>query len=77
MNFNEKHNKIKDKKFLKRNTFKPSKFMNLQLKTKNSEESNPEFNQIKELLSSSFDENDFDDVLNSDKRKFCEYFSLY
>ena len=49
--------------------------MKLNLKTKNSEETNPEFDQIKELLSSSFDENDFDDVLNSDKRKFCEYFS--
>ena len=42
MNSNEKHNTIKnDKKYLKRNTAKSSKFMKLLLKKKNYEESNP------------------------------------
>ena len=41
-------------------------------KKENKENSNEE--KIKELLSVSFDETDFDDVLDKEKRKFCEYF---
>ena len=29
---------------------------------------------IEEYLSDSFQENDFDDVIDKDKRSFCEYF---
>jgi hypothetical protein len=73
INFDENHDYLKGRKSSKINSFKPNK--SIKLDVKNSEESNPEYNKIKELLSQSFDENDFDDVLNSDKRKFCEYFS--
>ena len=38
------------------------------------EESNENLATIKELLSNSFDETDFDDSIEKDKRKFCEYF---
>ena len=64
---------IKGRKSFKLDTFKPNKLMKLEINS--SEESNHEFNKIKDLLSPSFDKNDFDDVLNSEKRKYCEYFS--
>ena len=41
----------------------------------NLEEKNEEFKEIQEILSQSFDENDFDDTLDFEKRKYCEYFS--
>ena len=33
-----------------------------------------EVDKIKDFLSNSFDENDFDDAYDKDKRKFCQYF---
>ena len=35
---------------------------------------NPDLIDMKEYLSLSFDENDFDDVIDKEKRTFCEYF---
>ena len=74
--FNEKEGSLKSKRLLKKNqSAKISKFSNKYLGTdKNIEEANSKLNKIKELLTASFDEQDFDDVLNSDQRKFCDYF---
>ena len=41
---------------------------------KNSEDSFKDMNNIKEFLSNSFDETDFDEVYDKEKRKYCEYF---
>jgi hypothetical protein len=61
---------------LKSKTLKPSKFKNFQIKTdKNSTDTKKDINLIKDLLSDSFDDTDFDDVLSIDKRTFCQYFS--
>ena len=46
-----------------------------QLKIQNKPDNNEQdINNIKDLLSDSFDETDFDDVLNKEKRTFCQYF---
>ena len=72
---NEKDNSIRADKF-KSKTLKPSKFKNCHIKTdKNSTDTKKDINLIKDLLSDSFDDTDFDDVLSIDKRTFCQYFS--
>jgi hypothetical protein len=67
---------LQNRKTIKRNTIiKQSKFKKLQIKANKNTEDENHSNQIKDLLSESFDETDFDDVLDCEKRKFCEYFS--
>ena len=69
--FSYKNNNIKTKKIKFQNDDKTSD-INLKL---NNNIDNVDIDKIKELLSSSFDENDFDDVFNKEKRIFCQYFS--
>ena len=70
------NNSLQPKKYLKRYSVKPNTFRHLQLNTEKNRENAPkDFNKIKDFLSNSFDENDFDDVLNKEKRSFCQYFS--
>ena len=57
------------KKALKKNNIK----INEKLQTKNIED-DEYMSKIKEFLSPSFDENDFDDVISKDKRTFCQFF---
>jgi hypothetical protein len=61
----------KNKKF----KIRKSKTTKEQLKTDDLQiNSNEYMNKIENFLSPSFDENDFDDVLCKDHRKFCEFF---
>ena len=54
---------------------KKSKFSKDQMNTdREFLEKNEYINIIKDFLSPSYDERDFDDVIEGDKRKFCEYF---
>ena len=62
---------IDNKNTLKR---KKSKF-GIKNLNNNIKENNEYMNKIKEYLSPDFDETDFDEVLDQDKRTFCEYFS--
>ena len=73
---NEKEDSLKNKRLLKKNnSTNISKFTNKHVEAdKYLEEANSELNRIRELLTASFDEEDFDDVINSDQRKFCDYF---
>ena len=59
---------------IRRKTVKPKILNNTHLKTHNSNNFNSEVNKIKDLLSNSFNEEDFDDVIDKDKRTFCQYF---
>ena len=71
--FAYKFNNIKTKKIKFQNGDKTS---NIKLKLDNNiNANNVDVDKIKELLSSSFDENDFDEVFNKEKRTFCQYFS--
>ena len=63
---------LKDKNILKPS--RQSKINQNHLKTKNSEEKTQDKELIKDFFSDSFDENDFDDVLNREERTYCEYF---
>jgi hypothetical protein len=77
---NSKSKSIRNKVKLKGNKIKiiPKNNKNsFHLKTEGNQKNNKSngeyMNKIKELFSQ-FDENDFDDVLDQDKRTFCEYF---
>ena len=59
---------------VRRKTVKLKMFNNIHLKTHNSDNSNSQAIKIKDLLSNSFNEEDFDDVIDKDKRTFCQYF---
>ena len=48
--------------------------INIDPKKIHSETTNPDMDIIKDFLSDSFDERDFDDVLDKEKRTFCIYF---
>jgi len=61
---------IDNKNTLKR---KKSKFA-IKNTNNNIKENNEYMNKIKEYLCPDFDETDFDEVLDKDKRTFCEYF---
>ena len=73
-NFNEKEDSLKSKNNLKQINPKLSNFHKVNEKGKNNEDENEQFNKIKDLLNSSFDDEDFDDVLNSEQRLFWDYF---
>ena len=73
-NFNEKEDSLKSKNNLKQINPKLSNFPRVNEKGKNNEDENERFNKIKDLLNSSFDDEDFDDVLNSEQRQFWDYF---
>ena len=66
--------KLKSNKSIRRKSMKLYRTNKINLKTQNSDNNNPEINKIKDLLSNSFDEEDFDDVIDKDKRTFCQYF---
>ena len=60
-------------KSTKKNMYKISK-KTKEIDLSNNENKNPDLIDMKEYLSLSFDENDFDDVIDKEKRTFCEYF---
>ena len=63
--------KIQIKEKQKEKTRKSSYFP---INTNSSKDNDKYYNQIKSYLNESFDENDFLDVLDKEKRTFCEYF---
>ena len=63
---------IGDKKLMRKKT---NKLIDKQLIDEHYLDNGNEYmNKIKEFLSPSFDETDFDDVVSKDTRKFCQYF---
>ena len=73
--FYEKNNTSRKSKKSKAKIMKYNKIMNFSLKTEKSEETKHKINLIKNILTDSFDESDFDDVLNGEQRTYCQYFS--
>ena len=75
INSKNKINLINDKNLKKSQKILPiNKQNNNEQKNIHSELTNPDIDIIKDFLSDSFDERDFDDVLDKDKRTFCLYF---
>ena len=60
-------------KSTKKNMYKISK-KTKEIDLSKNENKNPDLIDMKEYLSLSFDENDYDDVIDKEKRTFCEYF---
>ena len=76
-NLSNKHSNIKNKSiFSKKKNYGTSIKITTNDKKldKNSNNNNNHIIDMKEYLSLSFDENDFDDVIDNEKRKFCSYF---
>ena len=75
INSKNKINLINDKNLKKSQKILPiNKQNNNEQKNIHSEVTNPDIDIIKDFLSDSFDERDFDDVLDKDKRTFFLYF---
>ena len=68
--------KLKSNKSIQRKSMRLYKInnININLKTQNSDNNNHEINKMKDFLSNSFDEEDLDEVIDKDKRTFCQYF---
>ena len=73
--FYEKNNTSTKAKKSKTKFVKSNQIMNFNLKTEKSDERKQKINLIKNILTDSFDESDFDDVLNGEQRTYCQYFT--